>query len=453
MAKTLILDASYFWEEFLKISIILQRPAVQIQLLAIAISIILMWLISRWVWRRFSQRFPQVSAFCQKDTRIYWQQYGAALLYYLLTPLLCLIMVNLLQIIFVAQGWFAGYFQDSIKLLWIYCVYRIFLISLYSSFSRSSVQDYHHRFFAPLFCLIIISQIIDLFTNLDSLLQVSVIRLFGEPITLESILVVIGGLYFWIIGCSLFEKILIYLFSLEIRQNKRAYQAISLILRYFLIGLGTVIIFGYVGVSATAVAAITGGLSVGIGFGLKEVISNFVSGIWLLFEGALKPDDIISIENEMSQVKKLGVRATTVQVIKDNSEKIIPNQSFFTQDVTTFTGSNNLVCRSIIVGTSYEDNPEKVIELLLEIAQRNQAILKVPNPMVFALDFGESSIDFELKFWINDPLIGKQVSSHLICEIWQAFKDNNIEIPYPQRDLHIRNGFQDPVSPSSNCAT
>ena len=126
-------------------------------------------------------------------------------------------------------------------------------------------------------------------------------------------------------------------------------------------GLGIALIFGYVGFSPTALAAITGGLSVGIGFGLKEVISNFVSGIWLLFEGALKTGDTIIVEGKMSIVKKLGIRATTVLVDMDHSEEIIPNQIFFTQNISTYTGSNTLIKRSVFVGASYECSPLKVI--------------------------------------------------------------------------------------------
>ncbi|MFM7576848.1 MAG: mechanosensitive ion channel domain-containing protein, partial [Microcystaceae cyanobacterium] len=101
-------------------------------------------------------------------------------------------------------------------------------------------------------------------------------------------------------------------------------QATLILGRYFSIGLGIVFIFGYIGFNPTAFAAITGGLSVGLGFGLKEVFSNFVSGILLLFEGALRPGDLISIEGNTAEVKKLGMRATTVCLLLDNSEKIIP---------------------------------------------------------------------------------------------------------------------------------
>lgn len=293
-----------------------------------------------------------------------------------------------------------------------------------------------------MFFTFIILHIIHIITDFDTIFRVSFFQLFDQSVTLGDIVVTIGGLYFWITGCSLLEKVLIYLFSKEIRTNQRAVQSISLILRYFLIGLGITLIFGYVGISPTALAAITGGLSVGIGFGLKEVISNFVSGLFLLFEGSLKPDDVISINNEMSQVKKFGIRATTVQVIKDNSEKIIPNQTFFTEEVTTFTGSDSLVYRSVIVGANYNCNPQQVIKVLLEVADNNPNILEYPRPIAFALEFGDSSINFELKFWLDNPLITKRVTSSLICDIWKAFKKNDIEIPYPQRDLHIINSLQ-----------
>ncbi len=443
MNRELALAPSHFWEEWLKSMVILQRPAVQLQLLAITVSMALMSIISQWLWHKFKQRFPEISQFEEKNTEFYWQQIGAVLFYYLCFPFLCLVVVNLLKVLFLQQGLFAGYLTDTTNLLWMYIFYRIFVVSLYALFDVKAVKYYHHRFFAPLFSLFIILQVIHILSDLDTIFRVSFFQLFEQSVTLGDIIVTVGGLYFWIRGCSLLEKLLIHIFSEEIRKDQRTAQTVSLILRYFLMGLGVVLIFGYVGVNATAFAAITGGLSVGIGFGLREVISNFVSGIWLLFEGALKTDDVISINNEMSQVKKFGFRATTVQVIRDNSEKIIPNQTFFTQEFTTFTGSNSLVYRSVVVAAKYNCNPQKVISILLEVADNNTNILTDPRPVAFALEFGDSSINFELKFWIDDPLIGKRITSYLICDIWKAFRENDIEIPYPQRNLHIINGIQE----------
>ncbi len=449
MPEQEVLNLNNLWEELVKVGIILQRPAVQIQMLGMTGSILLAWLISKWIWIHFRQRFPKVSQFEVPESKLSWQQDGAALVHYLLTPTLSLIGISLLRSWLVQQGWFAGYLSDGIELLWVYCFYVFFLISLYALVPANTVSRYQSRFFAPLFCLFAMGRILSWFVYLPKLSKVNLIELFGEPVNLKMAFITIAGLYFLIVGTSMLEQFLLPLFLSSTDQDADALQAVALILRYFIIGLGIVLIFGYLGVNPTALAAITGGLSVGIGFGLKEVISNFVSGIWLLFEGALRPGDIITINGKMSKVTKLGIRATTVQVREDNSEEIIPNQTFFTQNVSTLTGSDRIIRCSLVVGASYQCNPAKVIEILLKVAHQHHRVLEYPISQAFALGFGDSSINFELKFWLDDPLIVKTVTSELVCEIWQAFADNDIEIPYPQRDLHLRSNDQDlPISPN-----
>ena len=278
MNQKIILAPSAFWEEWLKTMVILQRPAVQLQLFTIAVSLIVMFLISQWIWEKFKQRFPDISQFEEKNDKHYYRQCGAALFCYLTFPILSLITIGLIRFIFLQQGLFAGYLTDTINLLWIYIFYRVFLVALYASLIHKTVEHYHYRFFAPLFSTFIVLHIINIFTYFDTIFRVSFFQLFDQSVTLGDIVVTVGGLYLWITGCSLFEKVLIHLFYKELRTDQTAVQSISLILRYFFIGLGITLIFGYVGMSPTTLAAITGGLSVGIGFGLKEVISNFVSG-------------------------------------------------------------------------------------------------------------------------------------------------------------------------------
>jgi small-conductance mechanosensitive channel len=441
--EKIILDFSYLRDQILIAENVLARPAVQIQLVGIAVSIGVSWLVSKWLWIQLSRRFPQLRHLDAIKSRLSWENYGAALVRYLLTPTLSLIAVNSLRSWFLRQGWLAGFLADGIKLLWAWGLFRFFLICLYALFPANAVSRYRQSFFTPLFWLFATGTVLNLFVNLPQILQVPLIKLFGELVTLEEIFITIFGLYFWCVGTSLLQKLIFRLLSSGMGQDFSANQALSLILRYFLIGLGIVLIFGYVGVSPTALAAITGGLSVGIGFGLKEVISNFISGILLLFEGALKPGDILSINGDMNEVKRLGVRATTVRSTRDNSEQIIPNQTFFTQNVTTFTGSDRLVYRSLTVGASYECDPQKVLDVLLQVARQHPRVLKVPSPLAFFIGFGESSLDFELKFWLDDPLIGKTITSELGCAIWRAFAEKDIEIPFPQRDLHIRSDVQD----------
>lgn len=176
-------------------------------------------------------------------------------------------------------------------------------------------------------------------------------------------------MYFWVVIITLLENLLLDFVRSQSQLDLGSTSASLLLARYFLITLGIVLILGYIGVNGTAIAAVTGGLSVGIGFGLQQVVSNFVSGILLLFEGVLKPGDIISVGGETSEVKSLGVLATTVRMLSDNSENIIPNQTFFTSDLTTYTGSDRLINCSLTVGVGYDSQTQIVMDLLLQIKE------------------------------------------------------------------------------------
>ena len=444
MPEQTVIGSSYLWTELVKVGMILQRPAVLLQFLAIVLSFFLARYAYKWIWFKLQQHFPLLKHQELRDTRFSgWKYVGVESLRNLLWPILILFVLGVFVLLFQQFGLFTGYLREGILLAVYLSFYRLLLVSLYSRFSNNTVNYYRRRLLSPLFYLFSTWIVLDLFVDLEDLFKAPLIDLFGETITLLQPFVLIVGLYFWLTATAIIEKLSIQVLGDKKLRDPRLKQILSLFIRYCLIGLGIVILFQYVGISPTAIAAITGGLSVGIGFGLREIISNFVSGIWLLFEGALKPGDVIIVNNKLSQVTKLGMRATTVQVIQDNSEDIIPNQTFFTQNISTFTGSNALAAHSLVVGAPYQCDPAKVTDILLQVVQQNDRILEWPTPQVFALQFGESSIDFELKYWIENPLTHKSVTSQLVCEIWQAFAKNSIEIPYPQRDLHIRDNVSD----------
>ncbi len=416
----------------------LGRADVQNQFLAIALSLILGWLLSKWLWRRLRSQFPQSTRFIWGDKKLPPRQYLAVLIQHLDFPLISLIALNLIHTIFFAQTWTRGLLNIAIQMMWVYLIYRLFLVFLYAVFPLATVRQYHVRLFAPLLILFIARTIINLYSNLEQLAQISLFNLFNTPITFRSIFWLIAGLYFWIVVVTLLERLLLNIFRTRNQLELGALEASLLLMRYFLIALGITLILGFVNVNVTALAAITGGLSVGIGFGLQQVVSNFVSGILLLFEKVLKPGDIISVEGQTCEVKHLGIRATTVRLLTDNSEKIIPNQTFFTTDVTTYTGSDRLVNCSILIGVGYASQSQEVMQLLLEIAKAHPSVLKVPVTSVFLLDFGDSSLNFELKFWLNDVNIRKRVISDLNCAILEKFTEHEIEIPFPQRDIHLK---------------
>jgi small-conductance mechanosensitive channel len=267
---------------------------------------------------------------------------------------------------------------------------------------------------------------------MSQLAQVAPFTLFGKPFSLDDLFLVTVGLYFWVVSVSILERLFVRLITFGTPLKPETTAAAAILMRYGLIGVGIVGIVDHIGVSPTALAAVTGGLSVGIGFGLQQVISNFLSGILLLFEGALKPGDIINVDGAMSEVQTLGIRSTLVRVLTDNSEKIIPNQKFLTSDVTTYTGSDRRVSRSLKVGASYKCDPQTVIALLLQVAQQHPQVLQTPAPVAYFVNFGASSLEFELRFWLSDPIGATRVVSELGCAIWQTLAAHNIDIPFPQ---------------------
>ncbi|MEY4771662.1 MAG: hypothetical protein RLZZ346_917, partial [Cyanobacteriota bacterium] len=178
---------------------------------------------------------------------------------------------------------------------------------------------------------------------------------------------------------------------------------------------------------------IAGGLSVGLGFGIKEVFSNFVSGLWLLFEGSVRPGEVLMIDGDPCEVRKLGLRATLLWRDRDNAELLIPNQVFFTEAATTYTASDRMRRSQVSVGAAYHHDPAEVIALLEATALSVPRVLKHPAPKGLLLSYGDSAINYALRFWIANPMDNVGICSEVNQAIWSAFKQHNIEIPFPQQ--------------------
>lgn len=193
-----------------------------------------------------------------------------------------------------------------------------------------------------------------------------------------------------------------------------------------------------IGIDLTALAVFTGALGVGLGFGLQKVVSNFVSGIILLMEKSVKPGDVIAVEDSYGWVQSLGARYVSV-LTRDGIEHIIPNEDFITQKVENWSFSNNDLRLKMPVGVSYNADVEHAMALCLEAVREQDRVKKKDAAVCFLKGFGDSSVDLELRFWIDDPAEGSDnVKSLIYLSIWHKFKKHGIEIPYPQRDLHLR---------------
>jgi potassium efflux system protein len=196
---------------------------------------------------------------------------------------------------------------------------------------------------------------------------------------------------------------------------------------------------GSVGINLSTLTVVLGGLSVGLAFGLQEIVNNFVSGFILLFERSVQIGDIVQVDDNTGAIQKIGIRSTTINT-RDNVELIIPNSYFLTQIVTNMTRSEDLVRTRIAVGVTYNAKPREVEQALLEAAAQHPDVLSNPPPSVQFRDFGNSSLDFELFVWTNQAFQTPQLTSEVRYHIWDALASRNIEIPFPQRDIHIRSG-------------
>jgi small-conductance mechanosensitive channel len=209
--------------------------------------------------------------------------------------------------------------------------------------------------------------------------------------------------------------------------------------RLVLVVLAVVLALGSIGIDLTAFAVFSGAIGVGVGFGLQKVVSNLVSGVILLLDRSIKPGDVIEIDGTHGYVNALNARYAAVTT-RDGKEFLIPNEDLITQRVTNWSYSNDLIRLHVKVGISYQSDPHKAIELALEAAREIPRVLAEPPPVCLLMDFGDSSVDLELRFWISDPSNGTaNVRSAVMLRIWDLYHANDIELPFPQRDITLRN--------------
>ena len=201
-----------------------------------------------------------------------------------------------------------------------------------------------------------------------------------------------------------------------------------------------------VGIDLTAFAVFSGAVGLGLGFGLQKVIANLISGIILLMDKSVKPGDVISLGTTYGQIKTLGARYVSV-VTRDGTEHLIPNEELISQRVENWSFSDKMLRLRMPIGVSYDSNVHHAIALALEVAAETPRVLTEPKPVCQLKAFGDSSLDLELRVWVNDPQNGLGgVRSQVLLGIWDKFKAHGIEFPYPQRDIHIKSAPQNPIT-------
>jgi small-conductance mechanosensitive channel len=212
----------------------------------------------------------------------------------------------------------------------------------------------------------------------------------------------------------------------------------SKLLKIVLVAIAIVVALQSVGIDLSAFTVFTGALGVGIGFGLQKTVSNLISGVMILMDKSIKPGDVIEVAGTYGWVNSLGSRYASV-ITRDGIEHLIPNEELITQRVSNWSFSNSEVRVKIPVGVSYNADVRKAMELCLEAAADVERVLDTPKPACLLKGFGDSAVDLELRIWINDPRNGvSNVKSQVLLGVWDRFHAHAIEIPFPQRDIHIK---------------
>jgi small-conductance mechanosensitive channel len=208
--------------------------------------------------------------------------------------------------------------------------------------------------------------------------------------------------------------------------------AVAIVTIAFFIGIDLI------GIDLTALAVFSGAFGLAVGFGFQKTFGNLIAGIILLMDRSIKPGDVIVVGDSFGHVTKIGVRAVSI-VTRDGKEHLIPNENLMTQEVENWSYSSRDVRVHIPVGVSYDCDLPLAQKLMIEAAKSSRRVLDSPEPRVWLLAFGESSVDHEILVWIRDPESGVgNVQSEILNRLWVLFKENGISIPFPQRDIRIK---------------
>jgi small-conductance mechanosensitive channel len=258
-------------------------------------------------------------------------------------------------------------------------------------------------------------------------------RHFSIGLILAAGVVLYGAFVFsWAIQSLMLDGVIL---SRKMQQGVRI--SMARLAHYAVVLVGFVVTLSVLGFDFTNIAIIGGAVGVGIGFGMQTIVNNFVCGLIMLFERPVKVGDAVEFGSQQGRVKQVGLRATVVETY-DNAEIVVPNSDLITSQVTNWTLAERRRRLKLPVGVAYGSDVALVMQILMECAENHSMVLSVPKPAVIFFGFGESALDFELRVWIADFDHHLQVLTEINQGIELRFRDLGIEIPFPQRDLHLR---------------
>ena len=247
--------------------------------------------------------------------------------------------------------------------------------------------------------------------------------------------VVVLGIFFWIASWS--EKY----FRKRLQKSKSLTPSVRVLVqktvRVILYAAALIMALSSIGIDLSAFAFLGGAIGVGLGFGLQTIVSNFISGIIIILDKSIKPGDVIEIGDVFGTVRSLNTRFVSVVTLA-GKEYLIPNESFITNEVINWSYSDDLVRLDTTVGVGYDSDLKQVQDLILQAMNDHERIIRDPKPVCLLKEFGDNTVDFELRFWISDPSMGvANIKSEVLMDVWDLLAENDVNIAFPQRDLHF----------------
>lgn len=281
-------------------------------------------------------------------------------------------------------------------------------------------------------------KVIYFLTKLGEVFTMNLFNLGDSKITLGTIIYFLVSFIILTFLAKRFRNLLVNKILVKANMEKGARNSIGLITRVMIMFIGSIFIIQSAGIDMSSLSLLAGALGVGIGFGLQNITDNFISGIIILFEKPIKVGDRIVVGDTEGDVINISVRATTI-LTNENVSIIVPNSEFISSRVINWSHNDRNIRFDIPVGVSYQEDPDEVRQVLLEVADENTHVLDNPSPHVFFDEFGDSSLNFTLAIWTSTYTDKpRKLKTELYFTIFEKFKEKGIEIPFPQRDVYIK---------------
>jgi small-conductance mechanosensitive channel len=284
----------------------------------------------------------------------------------------------------------------------------------------------------------------EIFSYLQEVLNFKLFNVSEAPVTVASILIFLLLITLFIFVGIWMRRTLNRRIFKRFKIDAGTSYTLSRITQYLIISVGVLISFNFVGIDLSSLTVIFGLLSVGIGFGLQNVTSNFISGLIILFERPISVGDRVVVSDIEGDITEINIRSTMVRTV-NNISIIVPNSEFVSKDVINYSHGDPTYRLDIDVGVAYGSDLDTVLKAMQEVADQNKGVMQKPKPEVHLIEFGDSSWNMQLRCWISDVKHYPRIRNEINQAIVRTFRKYEVEIPFPQRDLHVRSSVKLPI--------